>query len=291
MLGLDGRVRPRLAIVALRAAFFDGEYAELSAWTGETREELEAQEEYHAGERQVWLAWEDAHVIGVMKPWLRPDGRHTLYFGPCRPQAYPVLVAQVSGECFTMVDDADSAALRELTALGFHTVRTELRYSIPVTRFAASIPAGIEIVSAARTELEPLMNLDCALRQDIPGADGWQPDPKWFREETYDSPFFDPEAYLVALEAGKYIGLVRIWNGPRPQPRLGMIGVLPEYRRRGLARALIGRAFDALHARGANEVVAEADAGNNASNNLLTSLGGAVTGYDVELRRTAKTQG
>lgn len=33
-----------------------------------------------------------------------------------------------------------------------------------------------------RTELEPLMYLDCALRQDIPGADGWLPDPKWFRD-------------------------------------------------------------------------------------------------------------
>ncbi|WP_370452685.1 GNAT family N-acetyltransferase [Kribbella sp. VKM Ac-2568] len=39
--------------------------------------------------------------------------------------------------------------------------------------------------------------------------------------------------------AGDYAGLVRIWNGPRPLPRLGLIGVLPAHRRRGLARALV----------------------------------------------------
>ena len=87
-------------------------------------------------------------MIGVMKPWLRPDGRHTLYFGTCRPHAYPKLVAQVPGECYTMVDGADSVALRQLAALGFHTVRTELRYSIPVTRFDAPVPEGIEEDSA-----------------------------------------------------------------------------------------------------------------------------------------------
>jgi ribosomal protein S18 acetylase RimI-like enzyme len=271
--------------VILRAGLFDSEYEALSAWTGETRAELEAQEEYHPGARQVWLAWEGARVVGVMKPWLRPDGRHTLYFGRCRPEAYALLAAQVAGECYTVVDGADGEALRALGSAGFRTERTELRYSIPVTRFDAPVPAGIEIISAAHTELEPLMLLDCVLRQDVPGADGWQPDPQWFREETYDSPFFDPEAYLVALDAGRYVGLVRIWNGPRPKPRLGMIGVLPEYRRRGFARALMGRAFGALHSRGAREVVAEADDGNVASHTLLTGLGGVVAGRDVELRR------
>jgi RimJ/RimL family protein N-acetyltransferase len=277
--------------VTLRAAFFDGEYDELGAWTGESREELEAQEEYHSGERQVWLAWDGPRVVGVMKPWLRPDGRRTLYFGPCRPSAYPVLVAHLSGECYTTVDGADGAALESLAALGFRTSRTELRYSIPVTRFDAPVPAGLSIVSAAQTELEPLMYLDCALREDVPGASGWQPDPQWFREETYDSPFFDPDAYLVAVSSGRYVGLVRIWNGPRPQPRLGMIGVLLEYRRQGLAKALIGQAFAALHSRGVVSVIAEADAGNSASNGLLTGLGGVVTGKDVELRRVVGVGG
>lgn len=133
------------------------------------------------------------------------------------------------------------------------------------------------------------MLLDGALREDVPGSDGWRPDPVWFRRETFDSPYFDPQAYLVAVDGGldgsPYVGLVRIWNGPNPLPRLGMIAVLPPYRRRGLARALIGRAFAALHARGVIEVTAEVDADNAASNTLMVGLGGVVTGSDVELRR------
>jgi GNAT superfamily N-acetyltransferase len=69
-------------------------------------------------------------------------------------------------------------------------------------------------------------------------------------------------------------------------PRLGLIGVLPGYRRLGLAKALIAQAFDVLLARGAAEVTAEADRTNTASTALLAQLGGVVTGSDVELCRS-----
>jgi ribosomal protein S18 acetylase RimI-like enzyme len=84
---------------------------------------------------------------------------------------------------------------------------------------------------------------------------------------------------------------VRIWNGPHPQPRLGMVGVLPDYRRLGLARALIGQAFAALHVKGVVKVIAEADAEDTASNTLLTGLGGVVTGRDIEMRRAGAGTG
>jgi ribosomal protein S18 acetylase RimI-like enzyme len=61
--------------------------------------------------------------------------------------------------------------------------------------------------------------------------------------------------------------------------------VLPDYRRRGLAKALIAAAFEPLIGRGATEVVAEADRSNLGSTTLLAQLGGVVTGTDVELIR------
>jgi ribosomal protein S18 acetylase RimI-like enzyme len=140
-------------------------------------------------------------------------------------------------------------------------------------------------VTGDQTDLEPLMLLDCALRGDVAGADGWEPDPVWFREETYDSPFYDPQTYCVALDGGDYVGLARVWNGPSPQPRLGLVGVLEPYRRKGLGRALIARAFAPLAERGVPAVTAEADVTNVASNSLLSGLGGRVTGGRVELRR------
>jgi GNAT superfamily N-acetyltransferase len=275
-----------LSGVTLTAAPFDGEYEALGALTGQTRAEL-AQEAEQGELQDLWLAWDGPRLVGSMKPWLRPDGRHTLYFGPCEPAAYPALLSQVPGGCYTMVDGADTTALNQFAALGFLPERSELRYRIPVSVLDVEPLVGLAIVSAAEVGLEPLMTLDCALREDVPGSAGWQPDPAWFQQETFDSPFFDPEAYLVASDGAEYVGLVRIWNGPNPLPRLGMIAVLPPYRRRGLARALIGQAFAALRARGVREVTAEVDSDNTASNTLMIGLGGVVTGSDVELRRAA----
>lgn len=98
------------------------------------------------------------------------------------------------------------------------------------------VPPGIRVITADATELEPLMMLDCEIRADIPGSEGWLPDPVWFREETYDSPFFDPQAYRVALDdAGRYVGLARVWKRLPSQRyrRLGCVGVLAGFRRRG----------------------------------------------------------
>ena len=141
------------------------------------------------------------------------------------------------------------------------------------------------IVSAADVSVEALMDLDCRLRDDVPGSDGWQPDLAWFREENHDSPYFDPEAYLVARTDGQDAGLVRIWNGPRPLPRLGLIAVLPAYRRRGIAQALLAQAINTWHQRGGSTITAEVDADNEASNALLTAFGGRVTGGTIELAR------
>jgi GNAT superfamily N-acetyltransferase len=266
---------------------FAGEYGALAAWTGEPEEQLRAEEDYHSADREHWLAWEGDAVVGVLHPWRSPDGRFRLYYDKCRRDTYGLLAAAIDGACVTMVDAADSDAIEALTAAGFAELRRENEYEIPVSLVMAPVPAGVEIVTADQTELEPLMLLDCAIRADIPGSDGWQPDPVWFREETYDSPFFDPHTYRVALADGAYIGLARVW---KPLPghrygRLGCVGVLAAYRRRGLGRALIAQAFAPLAAAGQAAVAAEADASNAASHALLTSFGARVTGGTIELQR------
>jgi len=266
---------------------FAGEFAALAAWTGEPEDQLQAEEDYHSAEREHWLAWDGAAVVGALHPWRSPDGRLRLYYDKCRPDTYGPLAGAIDGECHAMVDAADTAALTALTGAGFAELRRENEYEIPVSRTDPPVPAGIGIVTADKTELEPLMLLDCAIRADIPGSDGWQPDPDWFRAETYDSPFFDPQTYRVALAAGEYAGLARIW---KPLPgrrygRLGCVGVLASYRRRGLGRALIAQALAPLAAVCQTAVTAEADVTNFASHALLTSFGARVTGGTVELHR------
>lgn len=269
---------------------FAGEFAALAAWTGDAEDELRAQEDFHGTEREHWLAWDRAEVVGVLHPWRSPDGRLRLYYDKCRQDTYGPLAAAIEGACVATVDAADTAALAALTTAGFSELRRENEYEIPVTRTDPPVPAGIEIVTADKTELEPLMLLDCAIRADIPGSDGWQPDPGWFREETYDSPFFDPQTYRVALDpGGSYVGLARVWKALPGQAygRLGCVGVLAAYRRRGLGRALIARALAPLAAAGQLAVTAEADTTNVASHALLTSFGARVTGGTAELQRAA----
>jgi GNAT superfamily N-acetyltransferase len=232
-----------------------------------------------------WIARRDGVVIGELHPWVAPDRKLRLFFDRTDPTAYEALIAKVEGPCQTSIDEADEAGVQALTKLGFAPVRREVLLEIPVVPTTHAVPAGYRLISAADTGIRELMALDDALRDDIPGAEGWESDEKSFREETYDSPFFDPEAYLVAVADDAYVGLVRVWNGPRPLPRLGMIGVLPAHRRRGLARALISAALNVLAARGATVVTAEADDSNAASLALLASFGGTAIGAELELAR------
>lgn len=281
-------------LVTLRIARFGEEYAELAAWTGEPEADLRADEDYQDQGREHWLAWDGDRVTGVLHPWRAPDGRHRLYFGRCGADTYGPLAAAVDGECYATADAGDAAMIGALTAGGFTEHRREHIYRVPVRPLAAPVPDGLTIITAERTELEPLMLLDCAIRADIPGAEGWQPDPAWFRAETYDSPDFDPLTYRVALDGDGYVGLARVWRatsgpggpgGALPLQRLGCVGVLPGYRRRGLARALIGAAFGPLLNRGVPAVSCEVDAANEPSNALFAGLGAVVTGGTVELRR------
>jgi GNAT superfamily N-acetyltransferase len=275
--------------VAVRIARFAGEFAELASWTGESEEQLRAEQDYHEEDREHWLAWDGSLVVGVLHPWRSPDGRLRLYFDRCRADAYQPLAGAVAGECYTTFSADDHAVIAALTQSGFAEHRRENEYEIPVSRTEAPVPAGIRIVTADKTDLEPLMMLDCAIRADIPGADGWQPDAVWFREETYDSPFFDPQTYRVALDGDDYVGLARIWMrlpGQQYCP-LGCVGVLAGYRRLGLGRALIAQALAPLADRGEALVTAEADTANVASHTLLTGFGGRVTGSTIELRRGA----
>jgi ribosomal protein S18 acetylase RimI-like enzyme len=233
-----------------------------------------------------WIASRDDEVIGELHPWSAPNGKLSLFFDRTDPSAYEALIARINGPCLTTVNEADQPAVDALTALGFVPVRREVLLEIPVARTAFEVPPGYRVISAADTGIRKLMALDDALRDEVPGAEGWESDETSFREQTYDSPYFDPETYLVALAPdNSYAALVRIWNGPRPLPRLGLIGVLPAHRRHGLARALLSAAFNVLADRGAPLAIAEADDSNTASLALLRTFGATETGAELELAR------
>jgi ribosomal protein S18 acetylase RimI-like enzyme len=241
----------------------------------------------------AWRAFAGAEGVGVVKALLRPDERCFVVFDSCRTEAYEPLLAAVGQELgrdlYVTVDEADDEERALYERLGFAVNRREREYLIPTDPAVTGLggvetPRGFVLVDADQVAEARLRVLDDSLRQDVPGTDGWRWDEAGFREETFESPSFDPTTYLIAIEktSGDYTGLVRVWNNFMG-PRLGLIAVVPRYRRRGLAKALLARAFGILHERGQSQVSAEVDDTNVASTSLLEALGARRTGGLVEL--------
>jgi len=242
----------------------------------------------------TWRALDGDLVAGEVRARLRPDNRWFLYFDTWRADAYPPLADAVARDLgrdlYLALEDAEYDALEACAEAGFAVHRRESYYRIPTDGAVAGLagavlPAGLDVLSAADADITRLRLLDDALRQDVPGSEGWRWDAEEFRAETF-GPFFDPATYLVAVDraSGQYAGLVRIWRN-RAGPRLGLIATLARYRRRGVARALLGQAVAVLAARGDTSVVGEVDDTNVASISLLTGLGARRYGGNAELIR------
>jgi GNAT superfamily N-acetyltransferase len=241
----------------------------------------------------VWRALDGGQVVGTIRAHLTPDGRWHVGFEPGRDDAFAPLLdavaANTGSDLLMNVRESDPEALDRFTAVGFAVSRREGFFRIPTDPAVTGLhqteaPEGTVIISAIRADDEELRLLDDTLRQDVPGTDGWKWDPGDFWVETFDSGGFNPDTYLVAADvaSGDYVGLVRVWDTPCA-PRVGLVGVVPGHRRRGLARVLLARAFRVLHEKGKAEAVGEADDTDTASVALLASLGAHRADGIVEL--------
>ncbi len=250
-----------------------------------------------ASDVRIWRVLEKDQKLGFASIWRRPDGRLLLYVAPqldmnATQAALDVISADVGRDLHLSQDTSDAERVEMLFKLGLVPVRREGQFLIAVEDALArlgdaSLPNDVLAVSARETDADRLRLLDDHLRQEVPGTDGWRWDPEDFREETF-GPSFDPALYLVAVDrqSGDYIGLVRVWSNPL-SPRIGMFGVLPSHRRRGIVRGLLVRIFTTLRERGVGEVVAEADVTNTASTSLLALMGARKVGEVVELMKPA----
>ncbi|WP_157987793.1 GNAT family N-acetyltransferase [Jiangella endophytica] len=246
-----------------------------------------------------WVALRsDGTAAGGLRLLIRPDDRAYLALqggadGPLLDTALGADVVQ-PGDLYAQADEDDGDRLAALTSRGFAVVRREHLYAVPTAPpgvaggWPDTRPDGFTVVSAADADLVRLNTLDQDLRRDVPGTGVWRSDPESFRRQTFDDPEFDPSTYLIAVDGGSggYAGLVRVWIRAVPAvPRLGLIGVRPEFRQRGLARALVARVLGVVRERGDAEVVCEVDETNDGSNALFARFGARRTGGTVELVR------
>lgn len=224
---------------------------------------------------------------------VRPDGRCLVRCaGDWTPHtaAEAVVLADRRGAlALAHVDEGATAQLAALTGAGFVVARRDAHVVLAVDRAlealgSATLPPGVSIRSAPEVDEDRLRALDDELRQDVPGTSGWKSTPEEFRDDTFADPDFDPRTYLVALESelDELVGLVRIWMSPK-SPRLGMVGVRREHRRRGIGSALLAHALRAVRASGAAEVRTEYDLANSGSRALLERIGADRVRTVVEL--------
>jgi GNAT superfamily N-acetyltransferase len=244
----------------------------------------------------TWRAFDGAETVGTIRARLMPDSRWRIGFESCRDDAYrPLLDAVAAGvdgsDLYLNVGEKDTESQARFAGLGFVVNRREGYFRSPTDPAITGLvkaepPDGVVFISAIDADEEDLRLLDQALREHVPGSEGWVWDPADFREETFDSSDFDPATYVVAVDSdsARYIGLVRVWVG-RGLPRLGLVAVLPPYRRRGVATAMLGRVFGVLYGRGKAEVTYEIDDLNEASLGLLTGAGGRRVNGIVEFLR------
>jgi len=110
--------------------------------------------------------------------------------------------------------------------------------------------AGIRLVQLPELQgtadwQERLRILYNALQADVPDIDPANPiTEEMFREGYLRRGACIPEGHFIALDCDRWVGLSTLWKGSEPnRMNVGLTGVLPEYRRRGIALALKLRAM------------------------------------------------
>ncbi|MGH8793691.1 MAG: GNAT family N-acetyltransferase [Stackebrandtia sp.] len=241
-----------------------------------------------------WVAVAGGRGVGAATAWRGADRRLRLLLTCRDPAAYVPLArvaATLDGPVYASVDGSDVMARSALTAAGFVLEYTddvyEARFDAVARRLSPEAPAGFSFTTADRADPSRWFTLDNTLRQDVRGSEGWRGDLRQFAEENRDSPYFDPSAYVIAVDDanGEYAGLVRFWNGPRPKPRLGLLGVVRQYRHAGLGRALLARGAAAASQWGGDSFTGETYRGATAMCALWKRLGAVVIDSEQTLVR------
>ncbi len=255
-----------------------------------------------AGERPVtiarisqthWLAVEDDREVGRGDAVRRPDGRMFVsvdaWQGAVFDRLAATMVADLPEPLYVVAGETDHEVRAGWERAGFTTGRREREYAVPTDPRVTGLdavrpPTAVTIVPAGEAREDPLRVLDRAIRDEVEATVGWRTMPAEVLPRPAGVTVVDPSKYAVAERSGRYVGLVRMALVPR-RPRIGLVAVLAEERRQGIARALLAQALGSLHRSGAETAWAEVDESNAAAAALFEGVGARRTGVNVELVR------
>jgi ribosomal protein S18 acetylase RimI-like enzyme len=241
-----------------------------------------------------WLALDDdGSQIGRADASRRPDGRLFVSVDTWQERVFDRLAAAVLADLpvplHAVVDEIDLDTKAAWERAGFAVGRLEREYVLPTDPRITGLeavwpPSEVTIVPLGRAQVGPLRTLDRAVRAEIEATVGWRTMPAEVVPRPEGVTVVDPSMYAVADMSGRYVGLLRV-RPVRRQARIGLIAVLAEQRRRGVARALLADTLGVLHRSGVDTVWAEVDESNTAAVALFESLGAQRVGGILELVR------
>ncbi|MDT7797667.1 MAG: hypothetical protein QOI78_1100 [Actinomycetota bacterium] len=224
-----------------------------------------------------WHALEDDLVVGRGEASRRPDGRIFLsidaWHGAVFDHLAEAMLRDLPRPLHTVVDEADLDLTTDWLRAGFSIRRREWEYVVPTRAGQAS--ADVTVIGIGEAEEKPLKELDRVIRAEVESTVGWPEMPAEVRSAL------DPSRYAVAARGGDYVGLVRVI--PLRQPRIGLIAVRADLRRRGVARALLTHVLDSLYHRGIETASAEVNEANAAATALFEGFGARRAGSNLEL--------
>lgn len=118
------------------------------------------------------------------------------------------------------------------------------------------ITTAQELLAADEAFWPKLYELDMIASADVPMPEPFTPPPyeSWLKY-FQDNPDLIPEAYFVALDGERYVGITSLWRrASRASLETGFTAIHPAYRGKGVAMALKLRAIDYARRAGAPEI-------------------------------------
>jgi GNAT superfamily N-acetyltransferase len=240
-----------------------------------------------------WLALDDDQEVGRGDASRRPDGRMFVsvdaWEGAVFDRLAAAMVADLPMPLHVVVDETDHEVRAAWERVGFACERREREYVVPTDPQVTGLdavrpPDGVTIVPLGEAREVPLRALDRAIRDEVEASVGWRTMPAEVLPLAAGITVVDPSTYAVAEMNGRYVALVRVAPITR-RPRIGLIAVLAEQRRRGIARALMAQVLGTLHRSGTESAWAEVDESNDAAVALFEGLGVLKSAEILELAR------
>jgi GNAT superfamily N-acetyltransferase len=239
-----------------------------------------------------WHALDDDLVVGRGHAQQRPDGRLFVSIDAWHDTAFDrlaeAIVAHLPAPLHTVVDEADVELTAAWQRAGFTIRRREWEYVVPTDPQLTGLgtvlpPSGVTIVPAGQADESLLRAVDRAIRDEVEATVGWQSMPAEVIPRPEGDTIVDPSKYAVAATPDRYLGLIRVVTAIRP--RIGLVAVRADERRRGIARALLAHALGTLHHAGFAEAWTEVQESNRAGSALFEGIGARPMSSNLELVR------